>query len=98
MKMKQPAIYMMANKRNGTIYVGVTSNIFQRISQHKQGKGNNFTAKYGCSMLVYYEIYEDMLSAIAREKQIKAGSRVKKIKLIEATNPTWKDLFAEICC
>ncbi len=95
--MKQPAIYIMTNKRNGTLYVGVTSNLIQRVSQHKEKIGGGFTLKYSCSMLVYYEQYEDMASAIAREKQIKAGSRTKKIKLIEDNNPKWKDLFTEIC-
>ena len=95
--MKQPAIYIVTNKRNGTLYVGVTSNLIQRVCQHRQKQSTGFATKYSCSMLVYYELCENMLSAIAREKQIKAGGRLKKMKLIEQTNPTWKDLFAELC-
>jgi predicted GIY-YIG superfamily endonuclease len=85
----QPAIYMVANKRNGTVYTGVTSNLVQRVSQHKQGMAKGFTRKYDCKLLVYYEVYEDMFAAIAREKQIKAGSGKKKLALIEDNNPKW---------
>ena len=93
--MKQPAVYIMTNRRNGTIYTGVTSDLVQRIWQHKQGiKG--FSARYDCKLLVWYEIHEEMLPAIAREKQIKGGSRRKKLALIEAMNPTWADLYESI--
>ena len=91
--MKQPAIYILANRRNGTLYTGVTSNLPKRISEHRQKTYKGFSARYGCNQLVYYEIFEDMENAILREKQIKAGSRAKKIKLIEAQNPQWMDLF-----
>ncbi len=94
--MKQPAVYIMANKRNGTLYTGVTSDLVQRVHRHKQGMAAGFTGRYGGNMLVYYEVYEDMFSAIAREKQIKAGSRKRKLALIEVTNPTWKDLYEEL--
>ena len=92
---REPAIYIMANRRKGTLYTGVTANPPQRVLQHKDAKADSFVARYGCRMLVYYEYYEDMVSAIAREKQIKAGSRVKKIILVESLNPEWRDLFED---
>ncbi|QEN88173.1 GIY-YIG nuclease family protein [Labrys sp. KNU-23] len=93
--MKQPAIYIMASRRNGTLYTGVTSNLSERIYQHKQGLIKGFTSRYGCTSLVYYEFYEEMVPAILREKQIKAGSRRKKLELIESLNPTWRDLYLD---
>ena len=93
---KQPSIYILANKRNGTLYIGVTSNLIKRIYQHKYESGSNFSSKYNCKILVYYEQYEDMISAITREKQIKGGSRKKKLALIENMNPMWKDLYEDI--
>ena len=93
MKEWKPAIYIMTNKRNGTLYTGVTNNLLTRLYQHKQGVQPGFTKQYGCTQLVYYELYADMLSAIAREKQIKAGSRKKKLALIEGINPRWLDLY-----
>ena len=93
--MKQPAVYIMANRRNGTLYTGVTSDLVQRAWQHRVGQ-IGFTARYGCKRLVWYEVHEEMLPAIAREKQIKAGSRRKKIDQIEAMNPDWADLFDSI--
>ena len=93
--MKQPAVYIMANCRNGTLYTGVTSDLVQRAWQHKEGR-IGFTARYGCKMLVWYEIHEEMISVIEREKQIKAGSRRKKLALIEAMNPEWTDLYETI--
>ncbi len=90
---KNPTVYIMTNKRNGTLYTGVTSDIIKRIHQHKNAEAPAFTSRYGCKTLVYYEQHEDMLSAIAREKQIKSGSRKKKITLIESMNPEWKDLY-----
>ena len=90
--MKQPAVYIVASRRNGTIYTGVTSDLVQRVWQHKTGS-SGFTARYGCKLLVWYEIHEEMLPAIAREKQIRAGSRRKKLALIKAMNPDWRDLF-----
>jgi putative endonuclease len=88
-----PCVYIMANKRNGTLYTGVTSNLAQRAWQHREGQADGFTRRYGCKLLVYYEPYETMLEAIAREKQIKAGSRAKKLALIECGNREWKDLY-----
>ena len=93
--MKQPAVYIMANCRNGTIYTGVTSDLPKRVWQHKSGT-TGFTARYGCKLLVWYELHGEMLPAIAREKQLKAGSRKKKLALIEALNPEWKDLYESI--
>jgi putative endonuclease len=90
---KHPAIYIMTNKKNGTLYTGVTSNLIKRVYEHKNGVGSEFTKKYDCKQLVYYELYEDMMNAIMREKQIKAGSRKKKISLIESKNPEWQDLY-----
>jgi putative endonuclease len=94
--MKQPAVYIMASGRNGTLYVGVTSNLPQRAYQHRQGLIPGFTLRYCCKSLVWYEVYDDMANAIAREKQIKAGSRRKKLELIEAMNPEWRDLFDDL--
>jgi len=85
----------MASGRNGTIYTGVTSDLVKRVWQHRQGLAG-FTQRYGCKMLVWYELHGEMLSAIAREKQIKAGSRKKKLALIEALNPQWRDLYESI--
>ena len=93
MKERQPAIYIMTNSRNGTLYVGVTSNLINRVYQHKQGLQSGFTKQYNCTTLVYYELGEDMLMTIAREKQIKGGSRKKKLALIERMNPKWLDLY-----
>ncbi|MCU0839599.1 MAG: GIY-YIG nuclease family protein [Rhodospirillales bacterium] len=93
---KQPAVYIMASRRNGTLYTGVTSNLVQRAAQHRQGIVPGFTARYGCRILVYYEVHESMIAAITREKQIKGGSRHDKLALIEGVNPTWRDLFPDI--
>jgi putative endonuclease len=94
--MKQPAVYIMASKRNGTLYTGVTSALIQRASQHRAGVVDGFTKRYGCKMLVWYELAGTMEAAIMREKQIKAGSRAKKLASIEKMNPEWRDLFDEI--
>ena len=93
--MKQPAVYIMANCRNGTVYAGVTSDLAGRVWQHKNGT-TGFTARYGCKLLVWNELQGDMTSAIEREKQIKAGSRKRKLALIEALNPDWDDLYETI--
>ena len=93
--MKQPAVYIMANRRNGAVYTGVTSDLVKRVWQYREGLGG-FTTRYACKMLVWYEVGGDMVGAIAREKQIKGGSRLKKLALIEAMNPEWSDLWDEI--
>ncbi len=89
----QPAIYILASQPRGTLYVGVTSNIIQRVYQHKNDLAPGFSRQYGVHTLVYFEIHATMLDAISREKQLKAGSRSKKIALIEGTNPNWEDLY-----
>ena len=94
--MKQPCAYIVANKRNGTLYTGVTSDLPKRAFEHREALIPAFSAKYGCKILVWYEIHESMIGAITREKQIKAGSRKKKLALIEALNPEWKDLYESI--
>ena len=95
--MKQPAIYIMTNERNGTLYTGVTSNLPQRVYQHKNSITKGFTSFYQCKILVYYELCFHMREAIAREKQVKAGSRQDKIMLIENLNPEWLDLYDQVC-
>ena len=94
--MRQPAIYIMTNKRNGTLYTGVTSNLSERVYAHKTNKFKGFTTRYGCKMLVYFESYPRMIDAIDREKQIKAGPRQKKLDLIESINPNWEDLYEQL--
>lgn len=93
---KLPCVYIMASERNGTIYVGVTSDLPGRVWQHREGIVEGFTKRYGCRLLVWFERHDTMESAIMREKQIKAGSRKAKLALIEAKNPNWRDLFEEI--
>jgi putative endonuclease len=94
--MKQPAAYIVASDRHGALYVGVTSNLIQRAWQHRTGALPGFTRRYGCKMLVYFEQFEDMSAAIARERQLKSGSRRAKIALIEGLNPHWHDLYDEL--
>ena len=91
--MHQPAVYIMANKKNGTIYTGVTLNLARRAFEHKEGLVEGFSKDYGCKMLVYYESADNMEVAIMREKQIKKYSRQKKLALIEKLNPKWEDLY-----
>jgi putative endonuclease len=86
----------MASGRNGTLYVGVTSNLPQRAYQHREGLMPGFSTRYNCKLLVWFEVFDDMPNAIAREKQIKGGSRRKKLELIEAKNPGWCDLFGDL--
>ncbi len=94
--MKIPAVYIVASSKNGTLYTGVTSDLVRRIYQHKNGLMDGFSKRYGCKILAFFEVYDDMYSAISREKQIKAGSRRKKIDLIEKQNPAWQDLYDTI--
>ena len=89
-------VYILFNKRNGTLYTGVTSNIVKRIYEHKNKQADGFTKKYSVDKLGYYEISDSIESAIIREKQIKAGSRKNKLKLIESINPNWDDLYYNI--
>ena len=95
-KEMQPAIYILASKPNGTLYVGVTSNLIQRVWQHKNTLAPGFTQRYGVHLLVYFEMHATMVDAITREKQLKAGSRAKKVGLIQGVNPEWKDLYPSI--
>ena len=93
---KLPCVYMMTNKPYGTIYIGVTSNLAARVWQHKNEITVGFTSRYGLKLLVWFEIHEDMLGAISREKQLKAGRRSRKLQLIESLNPDWNDLYPEL--
>lgn len=91
--MREPVVYIMANKKHGTLFTGVTSDIGRRANEHREGLLDGFTTRYKCKMLVWFEFHDDMLGAIEREKQIKAGSRQDKLNLIEALNPEWRDLY-----
>ena len=91
--MREPAVYIMASKRNGTLYTGVTSDLARRAYEHRTKAKRSFAKQYDCTLLVWYESYERMDEAIAREKQIKAVSRKAKLKLIESMNPNWADLY-----
>ena len=91
-----PAVYILANARNGALYIGSTSNLPQRVWQHKSGLVDGFSKKYRVYLLVYYEQYEDMYTAICRERQLKRWNRAWKIELIEAKNPDWDDLYLRI--
>jgi len=86
---KQPCVYILASKRNGILYVGVTSNLFERVNLHKQDLIEGFTKTYGVHMLVYYEMHQTMPDAIRREKQLKKWNRAWKVRLIEQMNPEW---------
>ena len=92
----QPAVYILASQRNGTLYIGVTSNLVQRIWQHKNDLVEGFTEKYEVHSLVYFELLDDMPNAITREKQMKKWNRAWKLSLIEKQNPTWQDLWPTI--
>ncbi len=93
---KQYFVYFMTNKANTVIYVGITNNLKKRAHQHKNKLMNGFTKKYNVNKLIYYEIYDNAYNAISREKQIKSGSRQKKINLINKINKEWKDLYYEL--
>ncbi len=91
-----PCVYILASQRNGTLYVGVTSELVKRVWEHKNDVVEGFTQKYGVHSLVYFEQCEDMMAAIFREKQLKKWNRAWKIELIESLNPEWRDLWEEI--
>ena len=94
---KIPTVYILASRPNGTLYVGVTSDLARRVWEHRENLVDGFTRRYGVHRLVYYEIHGDMRAAITREKQIKKWKREWKIRLIEEMNPEWEDLFESIC-
>ncbi len=93
---KQPAVYIMASKRNGTLYTGVTSDLLSRTWQHQNDAVDGFTKRYAVHTLVYLEIHDDKISAITREKQIKKWNRAWKLRLIEEKNPQWRDLVDDL--
>jgi putative endonuclease len=93
---KEYFVYIMSNKHNTVLYTGVTNDLLRRVWEHKEGSGSAFTSRYRVIKLVYYESYENINLAIAREKQIKGGSRKKKIDLIDSLNPEWNDLYEEV--
>ena len=89
------SVYILTNKRNGTLYLGVTGRLWERVLEHKNGVKEGFSKRYGLKRLVYFETFEDVNNAIRREKQLKAGSRSRKLELIEKDNPTWSDLSGD---
>ena len=93
---KQYCVYIMTNKYNTVLYTGVTGDLQRRVSEHKEKLVEGFTKRYNVTKLVYYEVCEEVYSAITREKQLKAGSRQQKIALIESVNKEWKDLYEEL--
>jgi len=93
---RQPCVYMLASKRNGTLYTGVTSNLTKRIWEHKNNLVESFTSKYGVHTLVWYELHDTMESAIQREKTIKNWKRVWKLKVVEEMNLHWHDLYFDL--
>ncbi len=94
--MKQPAIYIMTNKKFGTLYTGVTSDLPRRVVEHRNDLIPGFSSKYGCKKLVFYMFFETMSEAIIAEKKLKKGSRIRKIKLIDSINPSWNNLYENI--
>ena len=94
--MKQPTVYILASQRNGTLYIGVTSNLVQRVYQHREILADGFSKQYGVKMLVWFEQHDTMESAIARERAMKKWHRQWKINLIETQNPEWRDLWDDI--
>jgi putative endonuclease len=93
---KQPCVYILASQQNGTLYIGVTSDVVRRGWEHRNNQVVGFTKTYHVHRLVYYEMHDDIISAITREKQLKKWNRVWKIRLIEQMNPAWRDLWEEI--
>ncbi|MBO6865354.1 MAG: GIY-YIG nuclease family protein, partial [Alphaproteobacteria bacterium] len=91
--MKQPCVYLLASSRNGTLYIGVTSDLLKRISEHRNGAVAGFTKSYALHRIVYFEQHATMETAITREKQLKKWNRAWKIRLIEESNPQWRDLY-----
>lgn len=96
MRERSPCVYILASQRNGTLYIGVTSDLVKRVWEHKNDLVDGFTKKYGVHQLMYFEMHEDMASAIQREKQLKKWNRNWKIQLIEKENPEWADLYESL--
>jgi putative endonuclease len=94
----QPCVYILANKRNGTLYIGVTSDLVKRLWEHRQKLVDGFTKEYSVTRLVFFEFHDSMPDAILREKQMKRWNRAWKIALIEKNNPTWRDLADDFFC
>jgi len=94
---RQPAVYIVSSQRNGTLYSGATSALAQRSWEHRTGAKEGFSKRYGYKYLVWYELHGTMERAFQREKQLKGGSRADKLRLIEAMNPAWRDLYPDIC-
>lgn len=95
--MKSFFVYLLASRRNGTLYTGVTSDLVKRVYEHKTKAVSGFTKKYSVNALVYFEVHDTAETAIKREKQIKEWKREWKLKLIETSNPKWRDLYIDIC-
>ena len=93
---KQPAVYILTSKRNGTLYIGLTSNLIQRLWQHRNKQTDGFSQKYNVTRLVYFELHQEIGQAILREKQLKKWNRKWKLRLIEKHNPEWIDLWEQI--
>lgn len=89
-------VYMLASKKNGVLYVGITSDLVRRVHEHKTSPIKSFTSRYNVSLLVWFEVYDDPLTAITREKELKKWRRSRKVELIEANNAEWHDLYASI--
>ncbi|HVT33137.1 MAG TPA: GIY-YIG nuclease family protein [Rhodanobacteraceae bacterium] len=96
MSRKQPAVYIVANAERGTLYIGVTGWLKERIHEHREGSLEGFTKRYGLKRLVWFELYADFPAAIRRETQLKKWNRMWKVELIESTNPHWRDLWPEL--
>ena len=94
--MKQYYVYILTNKTHSVLYIGVTSNLKRRVFEHKEKLVEGFTKRYNVDKLVYYEVGEDVMGAISREKQLKDGPRLKKIRLIEGMNAEWRDLYEDL--
>ena len=94
--MKQPAVYIMTNKAKGTLYTGVTNNLKKRVWEHRENQVEGFTQRYAIHQLVYYELHEEMIEAIVREKRLKKWNRAWKIRLIQEKNPEWNDLYESL--
>ena len=94
--MNQYSVYILASRKNGTLYIGVTNNLKSRVYEHKAKYNKSFTSKYDVSLLVYFEVHESIESAIVREKQLKKWNRLWKIRIIEEKNPDWEDLYFNI--